>query len=44
LSAVGIREEHIPDLVSKTAAASSTKANPIVLTTDELTGILLAAL
>jgi len=44
LRAYGIRKEHIEVLVQKTAAASSTKANPIVLTTEELTGILQAAI
>jgi alcohol dehydrogenase class IV len=36
LGAYGIREEHIPDIVAKAANASSMKANPIVLTADEL--------
>lgn len=36
LGAYGIREEHVADLVAKAANASSMKANPIVLTADEL--------
>ena len=44
LRAYGLRQEHVPELVQKTAIASSTKANPIVLTTEELTAILQAAM
>ena len=44
LRAYGVGEEHVRVLVQKTAAASSTKANPIVLTTEELTEILRAAI
>jgi alcohol dehydrogenase class IV len=44
LSAYGISAGDVPHLVSKTAVASSTKANALPLTTDELTEILLAAL
>ena len=44
LAAYGVGQEHVPELVQKTAVASSTKANPIVLTTEELTEILQAAL
>jgi alcohol dehydrogenase class IV len=44
LSAYGVREEHVADLVATTAIASSTKANPIVLTAAELTEILRAAI
>lgn len=40
----GVGQEHVAVLVEKTAAASSTRANPIVLTTEELTGILQAAI
>jgi alcohol dehydrogenase class IV len=40
LSAYGITEHHIPDLVEKAAHASSMKANPIVLTQPELTAVL----
>ena len=36
LGAYGIGEEHIADIVVKSANASSMKANPIVLTPDEL--------
>jgi len=44
LSAYGIRAEHIPDLVEKAARASSMKANPILLTPDELTSVIKEAL
>jgi alcohol dehydrogenase class IV len=44
LGTYGIREEHIPDIVVKAANASSMKANPIVLTPDELTQTLRQAL
>ena len=44
LRAYGLTLEHVTDLVMKTAIASSTKANPIVLTAYELTQILEAAL
>jgi alcohol dehydrogenase class IV len=44
LGAYGVRQEHVPELVQKTAVASSTKANPIVLTPEELTEILQAAM
>jgi alcohol dehydrogenase class IV len=44
LSAYGVREEHIPDIVAKAAKASSMKANPIVLTPDELAQTLRLAL
>ncbi len=44
LSAYGLREEHIPDLVTKAANASSMKANPVVLTPDELAQTLRLAL
>ena len=44
LSAYGIREEHIPDIVAKASVASSMKANPIVLTADELAQTLRLAL
>jgi alcohol dehydrogenase class IV len=40
----GLREEHIPSLVTKAANASSMKANPIVLTADELAETLRLAL
>jgi alcohol dehydrogenase class IV len=40
----GIRAEHIADLVAGAANASSMKANPIALTAEELTEILLAAI
>jgi alcohol dehydrogenase class IV len=40
LSAYGIGEQHVADLVGKAARASSMKANPIVLTPSELTEVL----
>jgi alcohol dehydrogenase class IV len=36
LGAYGIAEEHVADIVAKAAKASSMKANPIVLTPEEL--------
>jgi alcohol dehydrogenase class IV len=44
LGVFGIREEHIAELVAKAATASSMKANPIVLTPEELTQTLRQAL
>ncbi|OQA46785.1 MAG: Alcohol dehydrogenase 2 [Chloroflexi bacterium ADurb.Bin325] len=44
LGAYGVRLEDAPALVEKTLIASSTKANPIVLTREELTEILTRAL
>ena len=44
LAAYGLRAEHVDGLVATTAIASSTRANPIVLTAAELTEILQAAL
>jgi alcohol dehydrogenase class IV len=44
LSTFGITADAIPDLVTQSQRASSMKANPIVLSTDELSNILLAAL
>ena len=44
LGAYDIRQEHVGDLVSKAEQASSMKANPITLTTAELTDVLQAAL
>ena len=44
LRTYGISEVDIPELVEKAAKASSMKANPIVLTRDELTEALQAAL
>ena len=40
LARYGITSAHFPELVDKAAQASSMKANPIVLTADELTQIL----
>ena len=39
LGAWGLQISQLPELVEKTAGANSTKANPIPLTTDELTEI-----
>jgi alcohol dehydrogenase class IV len=44
LGAYGIREEHVADIVPKAAQASSMKANPIVLTPEELAATLRLAL
>jgi alcohol dehydrogenase class IV len=44
LSAYDIREEHVADLVTKAINASSMKANPVVLTPEELAGTLRQAL
>ena len=44
LSAYGLREEHVADLVAKAANASSMKANPIRLTPGELAETLRLAL
>jgi len=44
LGAYGIREEHVADIVAKAAQASSMKANPIVLTPEELAATLRLAL
>jgi alcohol dehydrogenase class IV len=44
LGAYGIREEHIADIVAKSANASSMKANPIALTAEELAQTLRLAL
>jgi alcohol dehydrogenase class IV len=40
----GLKPEHMAELVEKASQASSMKANPIVLTPDELAGILQRAL
>lgn len=44
LSAFGVDESAVPGIVEKAAAASSMKANPVALTTEELGGVLHAAL
>jgi len=44
LGAYGLREEHVGDLVAKAAKASSMKANPILLTSEELAQTLRLAL
>ena len=44
LGAYGIGEEHVADLVAKSTNASSMKANPIVLTPEELAQTLRLAL
>jgi alcohol dehydrogenase class IV len=40
LKAYGIRDEHVPDLIAEAAKASSMKANPLVLTSEELQEVL----
>jgi alcohol dehydrogenase class IV len=40
----GLKREHTAGLVEKASHASSMKANPLVLTPDELAGILERAL
>jgi alcohol dehydrogenase class IV len=44
LRAWGVREGDVPDLVDKAAQASSMKANPVVLTAEELREVLTRAL
>ena len=44
LSRYGLKREHTAELVAKASQASSMKANPVVLTTEELVGILEHAL
>ena len=44
LGVYGLKPEHIPELVEKSAKASSMKGNPIQLTGDEMKGILEQAL
>lgn len=44
LSAYGVNERHFPQLCQRAAQASSMKANPILLTDEELAAILRAAL
>jgi alcohol dehydrogenase class IV len=44
LGSFGIKREHFADLVAKAANASSMKANPVVLTPEELTETLEQAL
>ena len=44
LSSYGMTSDQIPNLVARAAVASSTKGNPIVLTTAELTQVLERAL
>jgi alcohol dehydrogenase class IV len=43
LSLIGVGQEHFPDIVAKARGASSMKGNPIVLTDEELTQILVKA-
>jgi alcohol dehydrogenase class IV len=40
LGTYGIKSQHIDELVKKSSQASSRKANPIVLTAEELAGTL----
>ena len=44
LGAYGLKQEHVAELVEKSSKASSMKANPIVLTREELVEILQRAL
>ncbi|MGO9587393.1 MAG: iron-containing alcohol dehydrogenase, partial [Limisphaerales bacterium] len=44
LGSFGIQRQHFPDLVAKATNTSSMKANPIVLTPEELTEVLEQAL
>ena len=44
LGAYGLERRHLPELLDKSAAASSMKANPIALTREEMEEIVLAAL
>jgi len=44
LGGYGVRDEHVVDLAAKAANASSMKANPIVLTSEELANTLRLAL
>jgi len=44
LGAYGVSERDVPALVERAATASSMQANPVVLTTDELTEIVLRSL
>jgi alcohol dehydrogenase class IV len=44
LRAYGIGNEHVPELVEGAAKASSTKANPLVLTADEMREMLAGAI
>jgi alcohol dehydrogenase class IV len=44
LTEYGLAEKDFVDIVSRTESASSTKGNPIVLTTEELIDILYAEL
>ena len=44
LSAWGLRSDDVPGIVDATRRASSTKANPVVLSVDELLVILLSAI
>jgi alcohol dehydrogenase class IV len=44
LSAYGLRAEQLPELLDKSAVSSSMKANPIVLTREEMQEIVVAAM
>lgn len=44
LAAYGLRPEQLPEVLDKSAVSSSMKANPIVLTREEMQEIVLAAL
>ena len=44
LKDIGLKENHIPEIVKQAKNSSSTKGNPVKLTEDELTQILLQAI
>jgi alcohol dehydrogenase class IV len=44
LGSYGVKQEHVAELVEKSAKASSMKANPVVLTREELSEVLRCAL
>jgi alcohol dehydrogenase class IV len=44
LGSYGIRSEHVAELVAKAAQSSSMKANPVLLSDEELAGALRQAL
>jgi alcohol dehydrogenase class IV len=44
LETYGLRPDHLPQIIEKSAAASSMRANPIALTRDEMHEIVIAAL
>ena len=44
LASYGITEQHVPDLVERAAGASSMRANPVALTTAELSAVVRAGI